>query len=208
MNKWLWLPVNMCLLTMSVCLAQSGGPPCDGQPGCEAIHRECPVPLTQLNEVDTLPDFRTDANRMLLKGVVYRPDGRTPAPNVIVYIYHTNQQGIYPKQPNLPPVGRWHGYLRGWVKTNVRGEYRFYTAKPAPYPTHDIPAHIHMHVKEPGKANFWIDDTEFSDDPLLSPAERRKRENRAGPGIITLRREGNLLVADRTVILGENIPGY
>lgn len=65
-----------------------------------------------------------------------------------------------------------------------------------------------MPVKERGKADFWIDDTEFSDDLLLTPAKRRKRENRAGPGIITRRRKDGLLVAERNVMLGKNLLGY
>lgn len=197
------------LLVLSrLCVAQSSGPPCDGQPGCDAIYAECPVPLTQLNEVDTLPDFRADANRMLLTGVVYRPDGKTPAPDVVLYVYHTNQQGIYPKRPNLPPVGRWHGYLRGWVRTNYRGEYRFYTCKPTPYPNGGIPAHIHIHAKEPGKPDYWLDDIEFNNDVLLTPAERRKREQRGGDGIVSPTNQNGLIVACRNVILGQHIPGY
>lgn len=221
------LTLSTCLLSLTVCLSacaqestqqnnpatpQPGvsytSPPCDGQDGCDAIYGESPVPLTQLNAVDTLPDFSTDSRKMLVTGVVMKPDGRTPAPDVVVYIYHTNQQGIYPKRPGLPPVGRWHGYLRGWVRTNARGEYFFYTCRPAHYPSREIPEHIHIHVKEPDKPDYWIDDFFFDDDPVLSTAERNRQQKRGGSGICQVSTQNGLLLCQRTIILGLNIPNY
>lgn len=183
-------------------------PPCDGQDGCDVIYSESPVPLTQLNAVDTLPDFATDARKMLVTGMVVKPDGRTPAANVVVYIYHTNQQGIYPKRAGLLPVGRWHGYLRGWVRTNERGEYFFYTCRPAHYPSGDIPEHIHIHVKEPDKSDYWIDDFMFNEDPVLSAAERNRQQKRGGSGICQLTTQNGLLLCRRNITLGLNIPNY
>lgn len=57
------------------------------------------------------PDEPGDS--LIVTGTVYRPDGRTPAPGVILYVYHTNAQGIYPKKGDETGNGRRHGYLRG-----------------------------------------------------------------------------------------------
>lgn len=58
-------------------------------------------------------------------------------------------KGYY--QPGKGQTGqaRRHGHLRGWMKTNQKGEYKFRTIKPAPYPNARIPAHIHPVIKEP-----------------------------------------------------------
>ena len=48
-------------------------------------------------------------------------------------------------------MGRRHGYIRGWMKTNEKGQYRFYTLKPASYPNSTAVKHIHPTIKEPGK---------------------------------------------------------
>src|SRR5436189_3947853 len=63
--------------------------------GCEAIY-ESPVPFDQLNNVDTLPDFSDPGPKIEISGVIYERDGKTPARDVILYVYHTDQTGVYP----------------------------------------------------------------------------------------------------------------
>src|SRR5215218_6765936 len=60
--------------------------------GCEAIY-ETSVPFASLSWVDTLPDFHEEGPQLEVSGIVYQRDGKTPAPNVILYVYHTDQQG-------------------------------------------------------------------------------------------------------------------
>ncbi|MEL6719082.1 MAG: intradiol ring-cleavage dioxygenase, partial [Bacteroidota bacterium] len=102
------------------------GGPCDG---CEAIYE---YGNQQLHNIDTFPDFEVTEPKLKLTGIVYQQDGKTPAPNVIIYAYHTNRAGIYPKRENSEGWERRHGYLRAWVKTNADGNYTFYTFQPAP----------------------------------------------------------------------------
>ena len=66
-----------------------------GCEGCEAIY-ESPVPFEKLTNVDTLPGFNDAGPKIEISGIVYQKDGKTPAKDVVIYIYHTNQQGIYP----------------------------------------------------------------------------------------------------------------
>jgi protocatechuate 3,4-dioxygenase beta subunit len=64
--------------------------------GCEAIH-ESPIPFDSLKDHCWLPDWNDKGKRLAINGVVYKAGG-TPAPNVIIYVYHTDQTGVYPKK--------------------------------------------------------------------------------------------------------------
>ncbi len=179
--------------------------------GCEAIY-ESPVPFEELGNMCWLPDWDGQGTKLAVNGVVYNADG-TPAAGVVIYIYHTDQTGVYPKRNDDPstPQGGWgkrHGYLRGWMKTNEKGEYKFFTLRPASYPGGRNPAHIHVTVKEPDKNEYWIDEYLFDDDPFLTSEERKHSQNRAGNGILKTKDVGNMLKAERDIYLGKNIPGY
>ncbi|HEU4562688.1 MAG TPA: hypothetical protein VFS20_32965 [Longimicrobium sp.] len=139
---------------------------------------------------------------LTVSGVVYRPDGRTPAPGVILYLYHTNERGVYPKRGNETGMARRHGYLRGWLRTDAQGRYRFTTIRPASYPSRAAPQHIHVTVLEPGRPEYWIDDFLFDDDPLLTPGERARLRNLGGSGILRPGRQaGGSWRATRNIVL-------
>lgn len=126
--------------------------------------------------------------RMVISGRVLRPDGVTPAPGVVLYLYHTTAAGMYAKRSGETGNARRHGYLRAWLRTDATGRYRFSTIRPGPYPSRSDPAHIHVTVTEPGRAEYWLDDFVFDDDPRVTAAYRAERENRGGSGIIQLTR--------------------
>lgn len=182
------------------------GGPCEG---CEAIY-ESPVAFTQLPNMVWLPDFNEKGTKLAINGTVYHADS-TPAANVIIYIYHTDQTGVYPLKGNEKNWAKRHGYLRAWMRTNEKGEYKFFTLRPVPYPGRKDPAHIHITIKEPGKTAYWIDEFLFDDDPLLTAAERKKCTDRGGSGIISFNavHDGkDFIKAKRDIYLGKNIPGY
>ena len=178
-----------------------------GCEGCEAIF-ESPVPFHLLNWVDTLPGFDEPGPKLEITGTVYKKDGKTPAPNIILYIYHTDQTGHYTPATNATGWGKRHGRLRGWIKTNDKGQYKFYTLKPVAYPNAKEPAHIHPTIKEPGLSEYYIDAYVFDDDPLLTEDIKRRHEGRGGDGILKLQQNGTLFTAKRDIILGKNIPDY
>lgn len=189
------------------CYAQQKkvGGPCEG---CEAIY-ETPIPFDKLKAVDKLPDATWDGKKPLgINGIVYKADGKTPAAGVIIYLYHTDETGHYPKKGNEKGWAKRHGYIRGWLRTNDKGEYKFVTLRPLAYPDGTEPAHIHVVIKEPGLNEYYIDDFVFEDDPLLTAERRKKLTNRAGSGIIKLIDAGNMYKAERNIYLGKNIPGY
>lgn len=170
---------------------------------------------TNLTSRDTSPAFKKSGQKLLLTGTVYQRDGKTPASNVILYYYQTNSKGIYEtkesEERNMPKnkLGQTHGYIRGWVKTNERGNYSIYTAKPGSYPSRNEAAHIHLTVKEELIDDpYYIDNFVFDEDPLLTTQLRKNMENRGGTGIIRWVQTDNLLVGERNIILGLNIPNY
>ena len=108
--------------------------------GCEAV---LGFGNKQLTWIDTLPDFNEPGPKLELRGTICQSDGKTPAPGVILYVYHMDQRGEYSKKVNETGWGKEHGYIRGWIKTGKDGRFRFYTLKPGACPVGGNPAHIH-----------------------------------------------------------------
>jgi protocatechuate 3,4-dioxygenase, beta subunit len=175
--------------------------------GCEAIY-ESQVALEKLSWIDTLPDFNEPGPKMMISGTIYKADGKTPAPGVVLYVYHTDQDGKYSNKNNENGWAGRHGYIRGWMKSNENGQYRFYTLRPASYPNSNALQHIHPTILEPGMNEYWIDEFIFDDDPNLSEDARKGHPQRGGDGIIKLKNENGMLVGQRDIYLGRNIPGY
>ena len=178
------------------------GGPCEG---CEAIYE---YGDRILKSVDTLPKFKDSEPKLKLSGTVFQNDGKTPAADVILYIYHTNREGIYETKGNEKGWARRHGFIRGWVKTEQVGRYTFYTFRPAAYPSGTEPEHIHLTVKEPGKSAYYLDDFLFEDDPMFTDKIRKTQAKRGGSGIFLPIEKSGVLEIQRDIILGLNIPGY
>jgi protocatechuate 3,4-dioxygenase beta subunit len=141
---------------------------------------------------------------MVITGTVYRPDGETPAPGILLYVYHTNAEGIYPTRGDEQGNARRHGYLRGWMRTDAAGRYRFTTIRPGTYPSRNEPAHVHMTIKEPDRAEHWVDSIVFADDPLVDADYRAEQDERGGSGIVALTRdEDGVWRGQRDVVLKE-----
>lgn len=180
------------------------GLPCEG---CEAVFQGMPDSIVSSSQIVPKTEL---GDQMVIEGVVRNFAGKAIR-DIIVYAYQTNADGIYPTDDKLEgtPAHR-HGRLRAWAKTDENGRYSFRTIRPAPYPGAELPAHIHMHVIEPGRCTYYIDDIMFEDDPLLT-AEARDRltDGRGGSGICQPKRSptGEWLV-QRDIVLGERIPGY
>jgi protocatechuate 3,4-dioxygenase beta subunit len=179
------------------------GGPCEG---CEAIYE---YGEKQLTAIDTIIGFTTNEPKLLVEGTVFHLDGSTPAKGIIIYAYQTNRDGLYPPiEKGKTTWARRHGKHRTWVKTGVDGRYAFYTFRPAPYPTHTDPEHIHLTIKEPGKKAYYIDEIVFEDDSLVTPTYTSKLENRGGSGLVYPILKNGMLIAQRDIILGKNIPFY
>jgi len=129
--------------------------------------------------------------------------------NIILYVYHTNQEGIYKPKENPKGWEKKHGYVRGWVKTDEKGQYSFYTLKPAPYPNRSEPAHIHYTILEPNGKYYWLGSSRFKGNSLLTENEINPDSPRGGStGLLHLKKEGDIWVGTRNIVLGKNIPDH
>ena len=175
--------------------------------GCEAA-LEYPVPFEKLHYEVYMPDWNEQGPKMILRGKVFKNDGKTAAEGVIVYLYHTDQHGVYKPAPGAKGWAQRHGYIRGWAKTNTNGEYVIYTLKPAPYPKEKFAAHIHVTIKEPGKTPYWIDEFLFEGDPFITQEEKNTAKPRGSAGLLKLTNNKGILEGKRDIILGLNVPDY
>ncbi|NJM25880.1 MAG: hypothetical protein HC859_10755 [Bacteroidia bacterium] len=104
--------------------------PCEG---CEAVFE---YGSKKLHSTDTLPDFHDKGDKIRIHGTIYKNDGKTPAAGVILYIYHTDQAGVYPTRGGETGWEKRHGYLRGWIKTAPTGTMHSTHCVPLPILTH------------------------------------------------------------------------
>lgn len=177
-----------------------------GCDGCELMFISIPKNITA---VDTSLGWYEEGQKLVIKGKVYQRDGKTPATNVIIYYWQTDAEGYYSPIDGMDEKALWHGHLRGWMKTDANGNYTLYTLRPAPYPKTDMPAHIHLSIKEPNISDeYYTDEITFDDDLLLTQEKRITLENRCGSGILKVQVKNNIQWAEHTIILGLNIPNY
>lgn len=75
-------------------------------------------------------------------GTIFEKDGKTPAKNALMEIWHCNENGVYDNTSD--------DYIyRASFKTSSDGNYHFRTILPVPYnasPTQVRPAHIHIRI--------------------------------------------------------------
>ena len=130
---------------------------------------------------------------LLISGTVYQADGKTAAPNVLIYFYHTDSEGYYGRGGETK-----HGHFQGWMLTDAEGRYEFGSIKPAIYPVRKFAAHVHMTVTGKNFREDWIDDILFEGDRLISAQEREKAGKRGGFNpIITLEKGADGILRGR-----------
>ncbi len=177
----------------------------DGCEDCELMFVGMPPTLSWKAK---LAAYDEPGEPMIISGTIYKKDGKTPAPDVILYVYHTDNTGRYTPAPRQVHA-KGHGHLRGWMKTDAQGRYEFKTIRPAAYPNRRDPQHVHPIVKEPGLSLYWIDDFLFEDDPLLTGQQKTQQPKRGGSGIIKLSKSAEgVWTGQRDIILGLNVPNY
>ncbi len=190
--------VLVAAIAASFPLAGAGGQPLPACEWCGAAEAPAELSATLRMPVEDEP-----GERLIIEGTIYQPDGATPAAGVLLYAYHTNAAGAYPRRGDETGNGRRHGYLRGWLRTGADGRYRIETIKPGTYPTRDEPAHVHMTLQPPGEPERYIDDVVFEDDPLVTPEHRARLSQRGGSGIVRLERDAaGVLRVNRDIYLG------
>lgn len=142
-----------------------------------------------------LASEKDEGEPLIISGTVFQNDGATPAPNVLVYAYHTNAKGYYGRGNGEHPHGKHHG----WMLTDRAGRYEFRTIKPAQYPRRDTPAHIHFTLAGINFKEDWIDDIWFEGDNLITPEITRKQLIGKGGfnSILKLEKDANEVLCGR-----------
>jgi protocatechuate 3,4-dioxygenase beta subunit len=102
---------------------------------------------------------------MVVSGVVADAAGE-PVAGASVFVYQAAADGVYGPHGNAEPR------LKGYLRTDAQGRYRFRTVKPGSYPGTRIPAHIHIHVAPPGGGEEQVGEIVFEGDPFLSDRAR------------------------------------
>ena len=208
--RYTW-PMRTTLLVVAIALAgctdrttsKSAGAESVPLPACEWCGaQDAPEALTA---VASLAGPDEPGTPIVLRGVVYQPDGVTPAPGVLLYAYNTDDTGVYRREGTETGNGRRHGQLRGWLRTDAAGRYEIRTIYPGGYPGRPDPSHVHITLTPAGGREVWVDSTLFDGDPRLT--DDRLAEH-AGEGrfsaIVVLAEGGSgVLVGERDL----RIPG-
>lgn len=156
----------------------------------------------QLNNTDTIPDFASQKNKILISGTIYQSDGVTPANDVILYISQPNENGDYElKKEN----GKRYVHHRAWVKTDASGHYAFYTFVPGNYVHNRELKHIHPTIKEPGKPEYDLNAILFDNDPFLSKSCRKRLAKKGIDNILMLEKKDTMYVATKDIILEKEV---
>jgi protocatechuate 3,4-dioxygenase beta subunit len=130
----------------------------------EGAQREKPARLTSRARIAPVGE---PGQPLTIRGRVFRGDGKTPAPGLTVFAYHTDRVGHYDEPSKGPHSWR----LRGWAVTDADGRFTFDTIRPAPYPGRRTAAHVHLTIEGPGVPRRSAG-VLFADDELVSTAER------------------------------------
>src|SRR3954453_11994661 len=126
-----------------------------------------------------IPPEKEPGEPLVITGRVFKPDGKTPAEGLLLWVYHTDRTGYYNEKDDAS-----HPRLKGWMKIGPDGKYEFRTIRPGAYPHRATPAHIHAHVYGPGYSERSIEDYWFKDDPRINDKElKQQADNGGNPGM-------------------------
>jgi protocatechuate 3,4-dioxygenase beta subunit len=168
---FIFLVISSCSLTpgKNKEIGRSNAAQNNEPPGCDCCVFD-EVKNKKLTHISQIAPDSAPGERIQISGVVYKVDGKTPAAGLKMYFYHTNSYGKYAKHGTEDKTSHawWHGYCRGWLQTNDKGEYQINTIKPAPYPGGNEPAHIHTSVLNDDKSCTHLVDFVFKGDPFLN----------------------------------------
>lgn len=76
---------------------------------------------------------------------------RDPIPGAVLYLYHTDGEGLYAPESTGAGSGNDNPRLFAYVRTDSRGRFLVRTITPAPYPGIFTTRHVHVTIRAPGR---------------------------------------------------------
>ncbi|HEX6323356.1 MAG TPA: hypothetical protein VFZ36_06490 [Vicinamibacterales bacterium] len=140
-----------------------------------ALERAQAARPAQLTSIGRIAPESEPGTPLVIAGRVYQADGRTPAPGITVFAYHTDRTGVYDVPANGPHSWR----LKGWAISDAGGRFEFRTIRPGAYPGRTDPQHVHFSIEGPSVPRQSPVALEFADDPLITERARAESQ-RAG----------------------------
>lgn len=157
----------------------------------------------ELNNTDTIPDFSSKPNKLMITGIIYENDGKTPVKDVILYICQSDENGNYEMKKDSNRKRYVHH--RAWVKTDADGRYTFYTFMPGANRYVKELKQIQRVIKVPGQPEQELNAFFFNDDPLLPDLKLACRAQMV-PSMLKPEKQGAMYVATRDIKLEKNSP--
>jgi protocatechuate 3,4-dioxygenase beta subunit len=102
--------------------------------------------------------------RLMVTGRVL--DGTRPVAGASIYVVHADASGRYSTEnpdTDLNATTR----LKGFMRSDANGEYRYESVRPGHYGPRDNPSHVHYVVRAPGYKPRMMD-LRFEDDPVIA----------------------------------------
>jgi len=155
-----------------------------------------------LSNTAIIPGFETKENKLKITGTIYLADGVTPAKDVMLYVFQSDEDGDYEMKRDA--YRKRYVHHRGWIKTDADGRYTIYTFMPGKFVRVKELKQIHRVIKEPGKAEYNISPFFFNNDPLIPYLSLEARAI-ASRSMLRLEEEGGIQVATKDIILKESI---
>jgi len=157
----------------------------------------------KFNNVDTIPDFQSQNQKLKITGTIYEDDGVTPAKDVLFYIEQADAYGDFDLRYKND---RRYVYHSAWVKTAKDGRYTFYAFMPGNDRRYNQLKQIFPIIKTSKGEVYVLDSFLFEDDPLLSKLCRKKIKKKGdSTRILKPRKIDKLLVVEKDIVLRQNL---
>ena len=158
--------------------------------------------IPQWSNVDTIPDYESNQNKIKITGTIFEKDGVTPAKDVVLSIYQTNQVGdfvLVKGEDEEKSI-----YHTATIKTQDDGKYTFYTFMPGTYHRSNELKKIHSTIKESDNEVYGLFPFVFDNDPLLKKHCRNKLAKNGIDSILKLEKENDMYVANKDIVLTDD----
>ena len=161
-----------------------------------------PLLETQISNTATIPDYALKNHKIIITGTIYESDGVTPAKNVVLTISHADEDGNFDLRKKDDKDYLYH---KATIKTDVDGNYYFYTFIPGNDRRFNQLQEIFLLAKTEQEVEFIMPTLLFDQDPLLTKRCRKRiTKNSDLSHILKPKKVDGLLKVKHDIILSSN----